>query len=316
MINFIYKLYFNSKKKTLFGKVDFWGRLYALLIRNLMPIYYKLKAKFTHKNKPTNNSIQVIVSLTSYPGRINIVWQSIESILHQTFKPSKVILWLATDQIPNTNHLPSSLKRLMKRGLLIEFREDIRPHKKYYYAMKEYPDSIIITIDDDVLYPSDMIKNFVDFHHRYPYSVICNGTRLIKSDENGFAKYKEWKNWHATEIESIPRYDILPLGVMGVLYPPKSLNERVFDVDLIRRLCLNADDLWLKAMAIKQKTTSVLTNSYSRPFIEIQNSQATSLMATNVTQNQNDKQVAAINNELGVFEDYKNLMIENELTNI
>lgn len=309
MFNFIYKLYFNSKKSTLFGKVDFWGRLYALLIRNLLPKYYKLTANLAFANKPDNNRIQVIVSLTSYPGRINIVWQSIESILRQSYKPSKVILWLATDQIPNTDHLPTSLKKLMKRGLLIEFRDDIRPHKKYYYAMKEYPDSIIITIDDDVIYPSDMIKNFVDFHQLYPHSILCNGARLIKSDKNGFAKYKEWENWHAIKIESIPRYDLLPLGVMGVFYPPKSLNEFVFDVDSIRRLCLNADDLWLKAMALKQKTTCVLTNSYPRPFVEILSSQTSSLMATNVRQSQNDQQIAAINNELNIYDDYLKLII-------
>lgn len=306
MFNLIYKLYFKSKQKTLFGKVDFWARLYALLIRNLLPKWYKLLPKLSLTNKAANN-IQVIVSLTSYPGRINIVWQSIESLFHQTYKPYKIILWLGSDKYSSVDELPLTLKKLIKRGLIVKFRDDIKPHTKYYYAMSEFPDYHILTVDDDIIYPNDMIDNLVKLHRLYPNSTICNGARLIQTEKDGFTKYNEWKNWYATKIESKPRFDLLPLGVMGVLYPPGVLNKLVFDVDSIRRLCLNADDLWLKAMAIKQKTTSVLTNSYPRPFVEIHSSQASSLMATNVRQNQNDQQIVAINNKFNIFEDYKQL---------
>ena len=42
-----------------------------------------------------------------------------------------------------------------KRGLTIRFCEDLKAHKKYYYAFKEYPDDIVITVDDDVIYPQE-----------------------------------------------------------------------------------------------------------------------------------------------------------------
>lgn len=40
--------------------------------------------------------------------------------------------------------------------------EDIRSHKKYWYAISEYPGMSIITVDDDIIYSSDTIKDLVE----------------------------------------------------------------------------------------------------------------------------------------------------------
>ena len=60
-----------------------------------------------------------------------------------------VILWLSKEQFPDRSFIPNSLLSLEKRGLIIELCEgDLRSHKKYYYALRQYPNDIIITIDD------------------------------------------------------------------------------------------------------------------------------------------------------------------------
>lgn len=59
-------------------------------------------------------------------------------------------------------------------------REDIRSHKKFYYAMQEYPDDMIITIDDDVYYRSDTIELLYQTHLKYPQDVCANLTRVLK----------------------------------------------------------------------------------------------------------------------------------------
>ena len=49
----------------------------------------------------------------------------------------------------------------------IEFKdEDLRSHKKYYYTIKEYPDDIMITVDDDIFYRSDMIAKLMAYHKK------------------------------------------------------------------------------------------------------------------------------------------------------
>ena len=53
---------------------------------------------------------KLIVSLTSFPARINTVHQVIESLLNQTKKADKIILWLAPEQFPNgEKDLPEKL---------------------------------------------------------------------------------------------------------------------------------------------------------------------------------------------------------------
>lgn len=44
---------------------------------------------------------KIIVSLTSFPGRIHLVHKTIQTILLQSVKPDLIELWLAKEQFPN-----------------------------------------------------------------------------------------------------------------------------------------------------------------------------------------------------------------------
>ena len=58
----------------------------------------------------------IIVSLTSFPQRIYEIHYTIFSLLNQTVKPSKVILWLAKEEFPNLEKdLPDTLLKLYSR---------------------------------------------------------------------------------------------------------------------------------------------------------------------------------------------------------
>ena len=62
----------------------------------LYPLYC-----ITHKIKRDNINEDIIVSLTSYPARINQLHLTIQSILRQTMSANKVILYLALSDFPN-----------------------------------------------------------------------------------------------------------------------------------------------------------------------------------------------------------------------
>ncbi|MDU9375481.1 hypothetical protein McpSp1_00550 [Methanocorpusculaceae archaeon Sp1] len=70
----------------------------------------------------------------------------------QTKKPDKIILYLDETQFAN-RQLSFFLRQYQKYGVEVIYCEDIGPHTKYYYAMQSHPDSSIITVDDDVIYP-------------------------------------------------------------------------------------------------------------------------------------------------------------------
>src|SRR5690606_12332292 len=132
-----------------------------------------------------------IVTLTSYPARINDVWISIESIFRQIRKPDRVILWLAHDQFPERD-LPESLIQLQGRGLDIRYCEDIRSHKKYYYTMQAYPTDIVITIDDDTYYPANTISCLMEMHQQYPDSIVANRAHLMNYKGDTLLPYHTW----------------------------------------------------------------------------------------------------------------------------
>ena len=185
----------------------------------LNDLYIKKLQKQCNVLQPQKNSDkQLIVSLTSFPARINTVWITIETIFQQEQKPDRIILWLANEQFPDgEKKLPENLKKQISRGLEIRFVTDLKSHKKYYFAMQENPEAIIITIDDDVFYPKDTIKNLIELHTQHPYDIIAHCAQEIPDDWQVVPS--QWRTPHFSHVNDIFG-KLRILGIGGVLYPP------------------------------------------------------------------------------------------------
>jgi hypothetical protein len=224
-------------------------------------------------NSDSSSSKKVIVSLTSFPLRLENLHLCIKSLLQQTYKPHKIILWLGSDV--SNNDVPESLLKMQQYGLDIRFKsEDLGSHKKYFYAMQEFPEDIIITVDDDYLYDKNLIKDLMNMYAKHNTS-ICTliGWRMIWNKDSGeLLERREWR--YVKNILKAPSKELYIMGSY-TLYPPNSLDVRVFDIENIRRLCTNTengivgyDDSWLKCMATLNSTTIVNARMYSK-FFEI-----------------------------------------------
>lgn len=259
----------------------------------------------THQSLPFLKP-SIIISLTSYPARISYVASVIESIKCQTVKPDKILLWLAESQFVNKEKdLPAELLAQIDEVAELRWCEDIRPHKKYYYAMQEYPDSILITIDDDIYYDSKLIESLLASYLKYPYAVSAMRAHLITFEDGEIAPYKNWKR----EIDTVgvPSYALCATGVGGVLYPPHSLSKETFNLEAIKQTCLNADDLWLKVMEIISGVPVVVARKPCK-LTYIDGSQETALWKQNDSLGANDPQFAAIldrYNQLGGIDTVK-----------
>lgn len=233
-----------------------------------------------------------IVSLTSFPARIDDIWISIETILRQSFKPDMIILWLAEEQFPDKK-LPQSLLDLQERGLTIRYCDDIRSHKKYYYTIKEYPDDYVITLDDDLYYDKDVIRNVVEIHKRFPDMIATNRAHKITFNEDGSVKpYRKWK--HNDDSRLKPSHRLLQTGGAGTLYFPGCLNPSAFDKELIKELCFHADDVWLKMMAYLNGNKVVTNSKYNKDYVTVSTTQKEKLVTQNVIDGGNDKQLKNI----------------------
>lgn len=239
--------------------------------------------------KPLKQTNDIVVSLTSFPKRIGKVWMVIDSMFHQQLPPEKILLYLSKEEFPNERmDLPKRLLNYEKLGLKILFRdENLMPHNKYIYALQEYKNKFVITIDDDIYYRSDLIQTLWKLHLQHPNSICANTINIIQLDgKHNFTSYKEWIRPY---VPTSPSLLNIALGYNGVLYPPNKFHSNeVFNIDNIRSLALKADDLWLKAHEVLQKITVVSGEYYScGPLI---GNQDIALLHSNVGYNQNDVQ--------------------------
>lgn len=215
-----------------------------LVANTLLPILFRLRRKDSDCIK--DPTLPLVVSLTSFPNRINRVWMTIESMLRQTTKPKYIVLWLSREQFPNEEKdLPRSLVNQTERGLLIRFVDgNARSHKKYYYAFKEYAEYSVVTIDDDLLFPSYFIQSIYACSLSHPQDVIASFGSKFYWDDN-----KE----QIIEIPGSPkcglsRYDYFFGSGAGTLFKPDLLKSQLDTLTRIQEICPTADDVYLNAL--------------------------------------------------------------------
>ena len=195
---------------------------------------------------------KIIVSLTSYPKRIENIKFTLFSIFNQSLKPNKIILWLAHEEFQcKEKDIPRDVLNFKRLGLEIRWCDNIKSYKKLIPSLKQYPDDIIVTADDDIFYPEDWLERLYEDYLKYPNCIIGQRGRKIYLDNNDFGKYEDWK---LIKNDKLPSFLNFLNGAGGILYPPNSLNKDIFNKNLFEKLCPTGDDIWFWAMAVKNKT--------------------------------------------------------------
>lgn len=206
----------------------------------------------------------IIISLTSYPARIKFVSQTITSLINQKSHFDKIILWLATSEFPNMEaDLPIDLINLKQNGLNIQWCNNIKSYKKLIPTLTAFPNSIIVTADDDVIYPSDWLCRLLKAYQKFPTCIHCLRAHRICFSKNEIALYRNWdQSITSNKASSL----LFPTGVGGVLYPPNSLHKDVIKSELFTTLCPDTDDIWFWAMATLNGTKiRVASPTLTRP---------------------------------------------------
>lgn len=243
-----------------------------------------------------------IVSLTTYSKRIYDVHLTIESIMEQTMKANRIILWL--DYSFENIVLPKALYLLQERGLEIKFCADLRSYKKLIPTLRECPNDVVITIDDDAIYEFDVLEKLILAYKEDPSYIYCNHQHKMLLDKNGFLlPYKKWAaQYNGLELDIMN----FPVGVGGILYPPQSLDEEVFNDNVFMDICKYADDVWFKAMALKKGTLSKKVFTHDPrgiDFVINDNVQDIALTRINVDgASLNDKQIKAVFTKYKLFD--------------
>jgi hypothetical protein len=246
----------------------------------------------THTGIDPSSDKNIIVSLTTLPHRTKSSLITIYYLLFQEeIKPNKIILWITESENQTFKALNKRGRKLLEKlkqyGLEIHQTEDIGPFTKFLPTKEHYPNSIIVTSDDDIIYPRKWLKNLYESYLKSPEHIHCYRAHNMTFHDCG--RPKKYNNW---QFESIgiegPSLELFPTGVCGVLYAPDHLDEQVLNKELYKRLSFKCDDVWLKAMSLKKGVLCKKVKKTPPYFFEINFNKKSPLNRTNVHESHND----------------------------
>lgn len=197
---------------------------------------------------------EIIVSVAVISQRISNLVPVLESLLHhQSRPPDRVVIWISSepfllDEGCDYSDLPEQV-RSWHEDRVIEVRTTANtgPHRKMIPLLKEHrkdPDPpILITADDDTIYPVRWVEALVDAH-RASGAAICFRGRVIARTEAGLKPYDTWP--------LIPAYDevqsqyVLATGREGLLIRANMFDQRTF-TDGYMEYAKSRCDVWIAA---------------------------------------------------------------------
>ena len=279
-----YTKYIINKNSTEFinNKINLFTNLRKSFL-NYFPWFKKIILKRQHK---------IIISLTSYSKRLEYLPILISSLKNQTF-PIKTILLILYEQD----------RKLVQDNIdgvkIISINEDLKPHKKYYYTMRQYRNYAIITVDDDVIYCRNMIKSLYNSYIEYPNLVSGRSGHFMEYKKN--RELKEYLDWfNKSKLNNYPDFNMFLTGIGGIIYPPDILNIQENYLDIINEILIG-DDFTLKHYEIKKGIEArLINNSHPLGFLSINNDMDSPLFDIN-----------KINNN--IYMKKINIAIENEI---
>lgn len=241
-------------------------------------------------DKPTNKkqhnlAKQLIVSLTSYSSRFNVLFKTLLSLLNQTIKVDKLILWVAKEDY---SKLPNDVLDLRNHGLIIDTCDDIKSYKKIIPTLEKYKDSFIVTADDDTYYCSTWLEELISNWSGDYKEVVCHRGHRITFNKNNFPK--EYSKWIlSTSNKNSLSKNNFPTGQGGIFYPPNIFHEKILDIKKALELCPTNDDIWIYWM--HRKNDSIIRALNYLRFETYNNSQDVALYKENVLKQKNDEQI-------------------------
>lgn len=211
-------------------------------------------------NTIVNRNCELIISLTAMRDTFEILPIVLYSLFNQELKADRIILWLDKKN-ENYADLPYEISQYVKNGLDIRFIENIYPYNKTVYSMKEFNKSIIVTVNENIYYPSNWLKLLYLSYIANPKDIHINRACRINLDENKrILPYKAWDK-HLNNINTSD-FNNLPDGIGGILYPPNCFTNEFFRQDIFLKNAPNLDEIWIWTMALlHNKKFRVIKNS-------------------------------------------------------
>lgn len=204
----------------------------------------------------------LIVSFTTIPSRIKYINNTIDSILNQTTKPNYILLNIP-EIFERTNQSYLIPDNLSEEIILNICKNDYGPATKLIptieYLKENHfpPDTKIIIVDDDIIYPDEMIENLVKFY---------DGINIFGCSGFNFTNfYLQSVLEHKSKVQVIEGYSGY---ICGLNYFKNDFYEYL-NICLKNKDCKKSDDVFISNYFTKHKRDKIIINQrkYSKKYI-------------------------------------------------
>jgi hypothetical protein len=223
----------------------------------------KDESELDTKIEQTNR--EIFVSVTSIFSNQDILLETLKSISAQTLLPTKCFIYLSTDPSIFDNGFVDNiitninLKDYILNNKIFELKwvKDIGPYTKLLPILKDKwnDDCLIITIDDDTVYDTNLIKNLVNDYNKYKCMINYRGF-TFKFDKLTDITYEN-RTYRKLDLYNFAT------GKGGILYHPSFFHKTedlIFNEELYNKYCDKTDDIWFNFIRICNKIKCYIGN--------------------------------------------------------
>ncbi|MDO9551547.1 hypothetical protein [Rhodonellum sp.] len=229
---------------------------YIVTLRNYIVFKkHDFFSKYNNSNFPIDSGADFLVSIASYPKRSHLLPAVFEALRNQTVLPKKWILVLSEEEWPGLK-LPLYLNNLEKKGIeIIWVQNNTFAVKKLIPVVEKYPELGVVTLDDDIIYHSNLLSELIKGSLIYPSAIVgFVGKTMIRKGNVLNMMFRE-KGMADTNT---PFKQVYLIGWGGIYYPSNSLESKAFDIKSITKIVPGrGSDLWFWAAAIAKNTQQV-----------------------------------------------------------
>lgn len=222
-------------------EIDKFGRCGPLGLLRLGWRYLRLMfGPWPRSPAPESDGMRVVVSLSTIPSRVHLLRPALASLLDQTRPPDQILLNLPHRCRRDGCEYPSPVG-LPPQVTVRRCEHDWGPATKLLPTLEAEtgPDTLLVAVDDDNIYPPDLVENLVRWSRELPQAALgYRGWRLSES--------LDWKlkvRRYGTALDHPLEVDVVT-GTWGLAVRPHFFDAEVFDFSAYPEAAYFVDDIW------------------------------------------------------------------------
>ena len=207
-----------------------------------------------------------VVSLTTIPARIHRISPTIRSILTQTVKPNVIYLNIPhiSKRQNQTYRIPQTIQALDEVRLL-RTEQDWGPATKLLPLLQQglSPDTPIIVIDDDQIYPRRLVETYLYYAHQYSNAALCLAGWQVPPDfchqqripvEGARTRLID----RPANVLEFPQFVDIIQGASSYLVRPRFFEHTIFNYNTAPSAAFFVDDIWISGHLAKNKISRLV----------------------------------------------------------